>query len=37
MIASNPETTTALARNLLDAAIEGVLEAEVSTPPVGHA
>lgn len=37
MIASNPETTTALARDLLDAAIEGVLEAEVSTPPVGHA
>lgn len=37
MIASDPETTTALARDLLDAAIEGVLDAEVTTPPIGRA
>ena len=37
MIASDPETTTSLARDLLEAAIEGVLDADVTTPPVGHA
>ncbi|MFW2436562.1 MAG: hypothetical protein ACN4FJ_01740 [Parvibaculales bacterium] len=37
MIASHPETTTGLARDLLEAAIEGVLEAQVSAPPSGQA
>lgn len=37
MIASHPDTTTELARDLLEAAIEGVLEAQVSAPPSGQA
>ena len=37
MIASHPETTTGLATELLSAAIEGVLDAEVSAPPSGQA
>ena len=37
MIASDPNTTTDLARDLLDAAIQGVLAAEVTTPPIGRA
>ena len=37
MIASDPNTTTDLARDLLEAAIQGVLEADVTTPPIGRA
>lgn len=37
MIASDPNMTTDLARDLLEAAIGGVLEADVSTPPIGRA
>ena len=37
MIASDPDMTTNLARDLLSAAIEGVLAADVTTPPVGRA
>ena len=37
MIASDPQTTTDLARGLLDTAIHGVLQADVTTPPTGRA
>ncbi|CAI8436308.1 MAG: hypothetical protein CBD03_05790 [Rhizobiales bacterium TMED143] len=37
MISSDPEMTTGLASDLLVAAIEGVLAADVSSPPTGQA